>query len=122
MDKLPRSVRWRLMTLLFTALVTACQSATPTSPVGAPNPGVSISIADSTCPSLIVTVLQQVTWTNEDDQVHFIKMESLEGEVMFDSGELQPGDTASFTFPQSGTFSYVCSSDQESTGTITVQP
>ena len=83
---------------------------------------ISLNITSKTCPSLIVTTGDQITWTKLDQRVHLIHIVSLEGWLVFDSGELQPNDTASFTFSQGGSFSYVCTSDRGSTGAIMVYP
>jgi plastocyanin len=45
-----------------------------------------------------------------------------DGELMIDLGSLKPGDSASVTFPEAGTYLYTCSTDQAITGTITVLP
>jgi plastocyanin len=117
-----RFLMYSLVILLATVSLTACRNATPVPPEGASAPGISVTITGSTCPSVTITVGDQVTWANQDKQGHLIRIESSEGELVFDSGELKPGDSASFTFPQAGNYSYVCSEDQDSTGLITVQP
>jgi plastocyanin len=117
-----RFLMYSLIVLLATVSLTACRNATPVPPEGASAPGISVTITGSTCPSVTITVGDQVTWTNQDKQGHLIRIEPSVGELVFDSGELKPGDSASFTFPQAGNYSYVCSEDQDSTGLITVQP
>jgi plastocyanin len=117
-----RFLMYSLIVLLATVSLIACRNATPVPPEGASAPGISVTITGSTCPSVTITVGDQVTWTNQDKQGHLIRIEPSEGELVFDSGELKPGDSASFTFPQAGNYSYVCSEDQDSTGLITVQP
>ncbi|MEJ2353127.1 MAG: cupredoxin domain-containing protein [Anaerolineales bacterium] len=113
---------YSLIMLLAIMSLTACRKGTQVPPEGASAPGISVTITGSTCPSVIVTVGDQVTWTNQDNQDHLIRIESSEGEVVAAFGELKPGDTASFTFPQAGNYSYSCSANQDSTGIITVQP
>ena len=122
MRNFSRFLMYSLIVLLATVSLIACRNATPVPPEGASAPGISVTITGSTCPSVTITVGDQVTWTNQDKQGHLIRIEPFEGELVFDSGELKPGDSASFTFPQAGNYSYVCSEDQDSTGLITVQP
>ena len=122
MRNFSRFLMYSLIVLLATVSLIACRNATPVPPEGASAPGISVTITGSTCPSVTITVGDQVTWTNQDKQGHLIRIEPSEGELVFDSGELKPGDSASFTFPQAGNYSYVCSEDQDSTGLITVQP
>jgi hypothetical protein len=111
-----------MMILFVSAYLVACQSVTPAPPNGAPTPGIRLNITGSICPSLNATTSDQITWTNQDQQVHLIHIESSDGKILFDSGDLQPGDTASFTISQAGNYIYACSSDQKSTGAITVKP
>jgi plastocyanin len=111
-----------LMIMFASLYLAACQSATPASFDGASTPGISINITDKICPSLTVTANDQITWNNQGQRIHMVRIESSEGKMVFDSGDLQPGDTASFIFPQAGNYVYVCSSDQKSAGTITIEP
>jgi len=117
-----RFLRYGLLILFASAYLAACQAATPAPLDGVPTPGISVNITSGICPSLKVTASDQITWTNQDLQVHLIHIESSEGKTVFDSGNLLPGDTASLTLSQAGDYVYVCSSDQEATGTITVEP
>jgi plastocyanin len=112
----------RLFSLLALVALAACSSAEVTPAPGGAVPGISVSITGSTCPPMEINLNDQVTWTNEDTAEHMIRVEYPDGEVMVDLGELQPGDTASVTFPQAGTFTYTCTADGASTGTITVGP
>jgi plastocyanin len=122
MRSFSRFSMYGLIILLAIVSLTACRTPTKMPPEGASDPGISVTITGSTCPSVIVTVGDQVTWTNQDKQEHLIRIESSEGEVVAAFEELKPGDSASFTFTQAGNYSYGCSSDQDSTGIITVQP
>jgi len=117
-----RFLLYSLMILFTSYFLAACQAATPAPLNNAQSPGISLNITDSICPSLTVTANDQITWTNQDQQIHLIHIESSAGNKVFDSGILQPDDTASYTFPQAGNYVYVCSSDQKSTGAITVEP
>ncbi|RPI81122.1 MAG: hypothetical protein EHM41_21290 [Chloroflexi bacterium] len=122
MVKLTRFLFLSLAVLLITTALTACSSAGETPVSGSTVPGISVSITDSVCPSIEISVNDQVTWANEDSVEHPFRVEYSDGETMIDLGVLQPGDSASVTFPQAGNFSYFCSIDPESTGTVTVQP
>jgi plastocyanin len=65
--------------------------------------------------SLTVSVGDTVTWTNADDSPHTVTAEGA-----FDSGNLEPGQTFSFTFAEAGTYTYVCQYHDEMVATITV--
>jgi len=117
-----RFLQYSLMILFVSAYLVACQSVTPAPFNGVPTPGISLNITGSICPSVTATTSDQITWTNQDQQVHLIHIESADGKIVFDAGDLQPGDTASFTISQAGNYIYVCSRDRKSTGTITVEP
>lgn len=119
-----RLYRCRLVILLAVVFLVACQKSTQTPSEGAAAPGIRIAITDDTCPSIEISINDQVTWINEDDQEHPIRVESSGGQKdrTFVSADLGPGDSTSLTFPEAGSYSYVCTLDQESTGTITVYP
>jgi plastocyanin len=117
-----RFLLYTLMILFTTLSLAACQADTSIPFEGASSPGISLNITSNICPSVIVTANDQVTWTNQDQQIHLIRIESPAGKTVFDSGDLQPGDAASFVFPQAGDYVYTCSSDQNSVSTITVEP
>lgn len=57
-----------------------------------------------------------VTWTNNDSVTHTVTADN----GMFNSGNLAPGQSFSFTFPSTGTFTYHCSIHPSMTGTVTV--
>ena len=56
-----------------------------------------------------------VTWTNTDNQAH-----TATSSGNFDTGAIDPDATASVTFDEPGTFTYICSFHPFMTGTITV--
>jgi plastocyanin len=122
MYKISHIFIFSLAFLLAFAALAACGSAEKTPAPGATIPGISISIKGSTCPSVQINHNDQITWTNEDTVEHPIRVEYSDGNPLADLGVLKPGDSASLTFPQAGSFRYTCSGGQESTGTITVQP
>ena len=105
--------------LVIASLLSACRSATPlATPSG---PGISVGITGDTCPNVVVQAGQQVTWTNQDSNEHVVRHNPAEGDVLFDSGTLQPGDVFAFTFSQPGIYTYECSADDVMTGMITVE-
>lgn len=63
---------------------------------------------------LSVDVGDTVTWVNEDDSPHTATGDG------FDSGNIDPGESFSFTFGSAGVFSYVCSYHEEMVGAIRV--
>lgn len=65
--------------------------------------------------SLSIAVGDTVTWTNDDDSPH-----TATAAGAFDSGNLEPGQSFSFTFDQPGTYGYLCVYHEEMTATITV--
>lgn len=80
----------------------------------------SVQIQDSTFGPVMLTVSvgDTVTWTNADDRPHTVTA----GSGQFDSGNLDPGQTFSFTFTEPGTYAYVCSYHDGMSATIVVQP
>lgn len=93
---------------LFTATIVA-----PTPVRGATH---TVEIGDGffSPASLSVQVGDTVTWTNVDDSPHTVTSGA------FDSGNLDAGQTFSFTFTEAGTFDYVCNYHDEMTASITV--
>ena len=58
-----------------------------------------------------------VIWTNKDSAPHTVTIDSGEGPK---SGNLNTGDTYSYTFTTSGTFAYHCAIHPNMTATVTV--
>lgn len=108
---------------LFTlGVLVSCQSiATPTLATLS-EPGIGVGISDDLCPSVIVNVGQQISWTNQGRHEHIVRSKSVEGQILFDSGTLQPGDSFAITGLQPQIYQYECSADGSLTGTITVEP
>ncbi len=67
--------------------------------------------------TLTVKTGTKVTWTNNDTVTHTVTAD----QGAFDSGNISPGSTFSFTFTKAGTYSYHCNIHHSMTATITVQ-
>ncbi|MFA5107700.1 MAG: cupredoxin family copper-binding protein [Patescibacteria group bacterium] len=65
--------------------------------------------------TLTVTAGTAVTWVNNDSVTHTVTASA------FNSGDLAPGQTYTFTFSTPGTYAYSCSIHPTMTGTIIVQ-
>jgi plastocyanin len=62
-----------------------------------------------------------VTWTNQDSVPHTVTAGTRNSPSgLFDSGNVDPGGTFSFTFTDPGTYDYFCSIHPNMDGTITV--
>jgi plastocyanin len=66
--------------------------------------------------NLEVPIGTTVTWNNDDNDVHTVTADN----GSFNSGDLDPGDTYTYTFSQQGTFSYHCQHHAGMVGTVTV--
>jgi LPXTG-motif cell wall-anchored protein len=66
--------------------------------------------------SMTVDVGDTVTWTNHDSAAHT----ATANDGSFDTGALKQGQSASHTFNQAGTFSYICTIHPNMHGTVTV--
>ncbi len=67
--------------------------------------------------SLTVAVGDTVTWTNSDSMPHTATSE----DDAFDSGNLDEGQSFSFTFTEPGTYQYRCDYHSDMGGTIVVE-
>jgi plastocyanin len=67
--------------------------------------------------TLTVAKGTSVTWTNNDSTTHTVTSDT----SVWDSGNLAPGKTFSFTFNQTGTFPYHCNIHSSMTAKIVVQ-
>ncbi|MEX2236859.1 MAG: plastocyanin/azurin family copper-binding protein [Dehalococcoidia bacterium] len=65
-----------------------------------------------------VAVGDTVTWTNTGDAPHTVTSDE---EGVWDSGNLDNGQTFEFTFEEAGEIAYHCTIHPDMTGTITVQ-
>ena len=91
-----------------------------TAPTTAPSGGGnSIALANfAFAPSsLTVKVGTKVTWTNNDSATHTVTAD----QGAFDSKDLPPGQSYSFTFTKAGTYAYHCAIHPSMTATVVVQ-
>jgi len=119
---MPKLYRFFPRFLILAILLTACGGGTGAPAEGQSAPGISVEINGGACPSVNAAAGDQVTWVNRDNTVHLIRVISSGGERLFEGGDLQPGDSASFTFPEAGEFTYQCTQDEGVTGSIVVGP
>lgn len=97
----------------------------PSDAGGTPGPasdqtkGLSVDIVNFafTPDTLQVAVGAKVTWTNNDTTAHTVTA----NDGSFDSGNLNPGESFSFTFTQAGTFAYACNYHPNMIATIVVK-
>jgi plastocyanin len=62
-----------------------------------------------------------VTWTNNDSSHHTVTSSTVPtGAKSFNSGDIAPGGTFTYTFTVPGTYQYGCTYHTWMTGTITV--
>jgi plastocyanin len=107
--------------LLVALILTACSSGngTTTAATSSPVSGsdvylVNLAFSPAT---LTVKVGTTITWTNNDSMTHTVTSDN----GVFDSGNLAPGQTFSYTFNNAGTFTYHCVIHTYMKGTIIVQ-
>lgn len=122
MDKQNLCLKILLVALITVVFLTACQVKNSSPLAAEVTPGISLNLTSDICPSLTVTTTDHITWTNLDENVHQIRIKSMEGTILFDSGDLQPGDIASFNITQAGDYTYTCNKGNEVVGGISVEP
>jgi len=88
-------------------------------PNGAGNPNGAPGYAPDNL-TLVIGVNNTVTWTNNDSAHHTVTSTKAPAGASFDSGDMAPGATFSFTFTVPGTYQYDCVYHFWMTGTITV--
>lgn len=70
--------------------------------------------------SLTVWQGTTVTWMNQDNINHTVTSDDMTSNIRFDSGALQPGQNYSYTFSQTGVYTYHCAIHPQMTGSVTV--
>lgn len=67
--------------------------------------------------SITIKAGESVTWTNQDGSTHNV---TADGKV-FDSSDIAPGASYTFTFANAGTYTYTCTIHPNMKGTVIVQ-
>jgi plastocyanin len=125
------SFRRALIAVVVAAAAAACgssssspSSSSTTTTTGGPTAAVSIPSNARTLTTtafganpLAVAVGTTVTWTNNDTIAH----DSVADGQQWNSGILNPGQSFSFKFANTGTFTYKCTIHPNMVGTVTVQ-
>jgi plastocyanin len=89
-------------------------------PSGAGNPANPPGYAPDKI-TLVIGVNNTVTWSNDDTVPHTVTSTSApSGASSFDSGNMNAGDTFTYTFTVPGTYQYHCNYHSWMTGTVTV--
>lgn len=98
---------------------TSTPVSTPTTPNTPAASSASITLANFAFSPASITVKAgtKVTWTNKDSTTHTVTSDT----GVFNSGNLAPNASFSFTFSNTGTFTYHCSIHPSMTGSIVVQ-
>jgi plastocyanin len=101
------------------ATTAAAPGTTAVSPAGAGGAGAQVELSNFAFKpsSSTVKVGDQVTWTNKDSTTHTVTAD----DGSFDSGDLAPGATFSYTFSKAGSVPYHCKIHSSMKGTIVVQ-
>lgn len=105
-----------LAALLFVAAGCYSKTTTSSTTTGAGN-AVSIANLSFSPTSLTVKKGTSVIWTNNDSATHTVTRDGADGPS---SGSIENSQTYSFTFSQTGTFTYHCSIHPSMSGTVTV--
>jgi len=110
--------------LLLGFSISACSSnSSPTNPTTTGTPvsmtvGSSTKTTDAYSPNPITVARGgAITWTNNDTTAHT----STSDNGTWNSGSLAPGQSFTFTFSNSGSFTYHCTLHPGMVGTVTVQ-
>lgn len=96
---------------------TTAPTDTPTTAAASGGNSVSVANFSFSPASVTVKVGTKVTWKNNDSVTHTVTAD----QGAFDSGDLPPGQSFSFTFTKAGTYSYHCNIHPSMTATIVVQ-
>lgn len=114
----PTIITRRLASVIALLLLLAVLAVFRVSPARAATYSISIHGLAFDPPNLTVPPGSTVTWTNNetDGTVH----SSTSDDGLWDSPDLSPGQSFSFTFDKAGTFNFHCRFHSYMTGTITV--
>lgn len=91
-------------------------------PMSASRPGCDKTNWCYTPPEITIESGKTVTWLNNDSGLHTVTSGYYdEPDDMFDSGQIEPEKTFSYTFETSGSFHYFCSLHPWMEGTVIVK-
>lgn len=115
-----------VLTITLIVFAVNCKSSSEISDAPPPgnNNGNEISVQDSSFSpgTLTISVGTTVTWRHNGNTVHTVTSgDRGNPSGMFDSGDMNNGNTFQFTFNNTGTFSYHCIYHIGMNGTIIVQ-
>lgn len=104
-------------------LLSACGGAVAPSPTPAPTPaGAAIDIQGFKFPANTdIAKGTKVTWTNKDTAKHTVTSGTRPTKDGKFDGQLDAAGTFSFTFTETGTYSYYCTIHSSMNATITVR-
>lgn len=104
--------------IIFTACSTgnATTSSTVSSSSTATGNNINIANFAFSPATLTINAGTKVTWTNNDGMTHTVTSDN----GVFNSGNLSPNATFSYTFNSTGTFTYHCAIHTYMTGTVIV--
>jgi plastocyanin len=113
-----------LWLFLLAFFLTACASGqTPESPQ-VTAPAIGVEITKDGCPSIEAQTDVQIVWTNNDNVDHtlLIEQKDEQGVVMESGGTdvFQPGDIFTIVSLAPGEYTYYCSKDRTSFGSILI--
>ena len=95
--------------LLFSGIMllnVACSKSSYNNTGGGTPPDYTIYMKGSvfSVPSLTVTLGTKITWVNDDNMIHTVTADY----AIFNSGDMNPGNSFSHTFNTAGTYNYHC--------------
>lgn len=102
--------------LLLAAALALAALGLVTGPVRGATHAVAIADFAFSPATLTITAGDTVVWTNEDTMIHTATSTS----GLFDSGDLDQGESYSLTFTTPGTYDYLCTPHPNMTGRIVV--
>jgi plastocyanin len=111
-----------ILVLLTVIVLTACSSVSGTTSkttATSTSSGNTVTLANFAFSpaTLNIQVGTTVSWTNNDSTTHTVTSDS----GIFDSGNLAPNATFSYTFNTAGTFAYHCAIHTSMTGKVVVK-
>ncbi|MDQ6858401.1 MAG: cupredoxin domain-containing protein [Chloroflexota bacterium] len=117
-----RSIRAISALFGIAALLAACSPAATAAPAAPAAAAVNIDIQGFRFPANTdVAKGTKVTWTNKDSTGHTVSSGTPPNKDGKFDGQVAAGGTFSFTFTDTGTFTYFCSIHTTMTGTVTVR-